>query len=919
MPDDDASRLAAEQRARVLIDAQLTAAGWSVQDKGALNLFVPGVAVREMVMAPGHGRADYVLYVDKKVVGVIEAKPQGTPLSGVEWQSAMYATGLPERHGARAVVVDGRLPFVFEASGSETHFTNGYDPEPRARRLFAFPRPSTLARQVRDAEAAPDAATWRAKVRHLPALDVAPLRPAQIDAIRGVERSLVEQQFARSLIQMATGAGKTYTAVTQSYRLLKHGGFGRVLFLVDRNNLADQTLAEFQNYRTPDDGRRFTELYTVDKLSSAGMLASSSVVISTIQRVHRVLSGKDVPDTDDQGIDDYVPDAPVSVQYSPDLPPETFDLIIVDEAHRSIYGVWRGVLEYFDAHIVGLTATPGKQTFGFFYQNLVSEYTYPQSVADGVNVDFDIYRISTQVSADGSTIEAGTVVPKVDRRTRVQRLEALDEDLEYTAAQLDRAVTSMSQIRLVLETYRDRMPEIFPGRSTVPKTLIFCKDDAHAEQVVTTVREVFGKGNDFAAKITYAAKDPKGHLQAFRTSASLRIAVTVDMIATGTDVKPLECLFFLRDVRSAQYFEQMKGRGARTIASADFQAVTPDATTKTRFVIVDAVGVTEHDFVEPPLNREKGVSLKQLLDKAANLTINESEAATLGSRLAALELQLTPDERAELDHVAGQSLRDVVRDLVDAVDADRQAAAIEAHPGREPADVIADLVEAAVAPLAANPELRARIIELRQTHDRVIDEVTVDVLLDAHGVIDPGRARSIVESWAAYLIEHRDEITAIQILDEAKSRRVPFEAIKELGDRIARPPHNWTTDVIWAAYEAVEAGRVRHTDRTRLADLVSLLRFTLGTDAELIPYADVVRTRYDGWLLQQAQAGATYTDAQRWWLDRMADVIASSAGLTDGDLDAAPFTERGGIDGIIRDLGGDASRLITELNEELTA
>src|SRR5665811_1842343 len=326
------------------------------------------------------------------------------------------------------------------------------------------------------------------------------------------------------------------------------------------------------------------------------------------------------------------------------MPPETFDLVIVDEAHRSIYGVWRGVLEYFDAPIVGLTATPGKQTFAFFKQNLVSEYTYPQSVADRVNVDFDLYRIRTEISEQGATIEAGTIVPRVDRRTRVQRLEALDEALEYTDKQLDRAVTATDQIRTVLEAFRDRLfTEIFPGRSTVPKTLIFAKDDAHAEEIVTTVREVFGKGNDFVAKITYTARDPKGHLQAFRTSATLRIVVTVDMIATGTDVKPLECVFFMRDVRSAQYFEQMKGRGARTLAPADFQAVTPDATAKTRFVIVDAVGVTEHDFVDPPLNRDKSVPLKKLLDKAAALSLTEDETATLASRLAKLEVELTPE------------------------------------------------------------------------------------------------------------------------------------------------------------------------------------------------------------------------------------------------------------------------------------
>ena len=912
---DDALRLAAEQRARVLIDKQLVAAGWAVQDKRDLNLFAAqGVAVRESVMAAGHGRADYLLYVDKAAVGVIEAKPEGTPLSGVEWQSAMYAEGLPVEVRLKALTVGGRLPFVFEASGTETHFTNGHDPDPRARKLFAFPKPPTLARILRDAQADPQAPTWRGKVQALPELDTAPLRPAQVDAIRGVERSLSEQRFKRSLVQMATGAGKTYTAVTQSYRLLKHGGFNRVLFLVDRNNLADQTLAEFQNYRAPDDGRRFTEIYNVDKLSSAGMLGSSNVVISTIQRVFKVLRDEDVTTDDDPGLDRFVPDAPVTVAYNPDLPPETFDLVIVDEAHRSIYGVWRGVLDYFDAHVVGLTATPGKQTFGFFEQNLVSEYTYPQSVVDNVNVDFDLYRIRTEISEQGSVIEAGTIVPKVDRRTRAERFEALDEDLAYTSGQLDRAVTSKSQIRTVLETFRDRLfTEIFPGRSTVPKTLIFAKDDAHAEEIVTTVREVFGKGNDFAAKITYNARDPKRQLQAFRTSPTLRVAVTVDMIATGTDVKPLECVFFMRDVRSAQYFEQMKGRGARTIPPADFQAVTPDAAAKTRFVIVDAVGVTEHDFVEPPLNRDKSVSLKKLLDKAAALTLSEDETATLASRLAKLELELTDPERAELDAVAGEPVRGVIRALVGAVDPEVQAKHVEAGGDLQV------LLDAAVEPIAASPDLRNRILELRATHDRTIDEVSRDTLVDAHGVVDTSRAKSVVESWRAYLDEHRAEITAIQLLGEARDRRVSFHDIQELADRIARPPYNWTPDLLWDAYVAIEAPNVRHSPAHTLTDLVSLVRYTVGTDDELVPYAELVRERYAAWLAQQQQAGVTFTDTEGWWLDRMVSVIASSAGINTSDLDDAPFTERGGTDGALRDLGDRAADLIDELNTELTA
>ena len=903
---DTAQLLAAEARARVLIDQQLVQAGWNVQNKKDLNLFAgQGVAVREVVMKPGHGRVDYLLYVDKAVVGVIEAKPVGTPLSGVEWQSAMYADGLPTDVRIAAHTQEGRLPFVFEASGVETHFTNGFDPDPRARLIFNVPRPETLARLLRDAETDPDRATWRAKVRDLPPLETDPLRPAQIEAINATEHSLTAQQFDRSLVQMATGAGKTYTAVTQSYRLLKFGGFNRILFLVDRNNLATQTLGEFQNYRTPDDGRRFTELYNVAKLSKTGALGSTAVAISTIQRVYRFIKAGEVSDEDDPELDGYVPETPVTVSYSQGLPPETFDLVIVDEAHRSIYGVWRGVLEYFDAHVIGLTATPGKQTFAFFRQNLVSDYTYPESVADGVNVDFDVYRIRTKISEQGSRIDAGTIVPKVDRRTREQKLETLDQDLEYGSTQLDRAVTATDQIRTVLEAFRDRLfTEIFPGRTTVPKTLIFAKDDNHAEEIVKQVREVFAKGNEFAAKITYSARNAKQQLQALRTGPSLRIAVTVDMIATGTDVKPLECVFFMRDVRSAQYFEQMKGRGARTIAAADFQAVTPDAKTKTRFVIVDAIGVTEHDFVEPPLNRKKSVSLKKLLEKVAKLTITEDEAATLASRLAKLELDLTDAERAELDAVAGQSVRGIIKQLVDAV---------------EPSTTAAELIEAALVPIAANPELRNRMLELRAAHDQVIDEVSTDALIEVGGKVDVSRAQSIVKSWKDYLDEHRDEITALQVDYEASERRIDFAFIEGLAARIARPPHNWTPDVIWNAYAAVDGSKVRRSATHTVADLVSLIRYATGIDDELVPYGERVREKYAGWLVQQEQAGVTFNEAERWWLDRMASVIASSAGLQVEDLDDAPFTERGGTDGAIRDLGDRAAVLIDELNAELTA
>lgn len=926
------SNLTPEERARDLIDQQLTLAGWSVVDRSHIDLVShQGVAVREVIMAAEAGRADYILYVNRAMVGVIEAKPQGKTLSDVEWQSRRYAKGLTDSQRISARLKDGELPFIYEANGSEIHFTNLFDPEARARGIFNFPRPETLARILRESEVS-DSPTWRGRVRTLPDTEIYDLRPASRRAITAVENSLSQNQHSRSLVQMATGAGKTRMAVTETYRLLKFGGFNRILFLVDRNNLGDQTLREFRDFEAPDDGRKFTDLYNVDKLTSSGMVGSSSVVISTIQRVFSVLKGLPVTEDDDPNIDNYKPDAPVEVQYNPDLPPEAFDLVIVDECHRSIYGLWRGVIEYFDAHIIGLTATPTKQTLGFFQSNLVSEYTFPQSVADKVNVDFDVYQIKTEITEKGAHIEAGTVVPVLDKRTRLQRLEALDNDVEYTANELDRSVMSKNQIRTVLETFRDRLylpadeGGIFPGRRVVPKTLIFAKDDNHAEEIVTQVREVFGKGNDFAAKITYNARNPKELLQDFRNSPSLRIAVTVDMIATGTDVKAIECVFFMRDVRSGTYFEQMKGRGARSMDDASFAALTPDATHKERFVIIDAVGVTEHDFIDAaPLDRVKTISMKSLLEKAATFTITADETATLASRLARLSRELTPTESAELDALAGAPLQEITQQLVRIADPDTLASVIENAPvdargNRNVQAAMQEFIQELVKPLASNPKLRQRILEIRESHNLLIDEVSKDILIGAGGVVDTSKAKSLVESWLQYLEENRDEITAIQMLySKPKNVSITFKEIRELAERIQRPHPTWTIDVLWNAYLALEPTKVRKSAVHTTTDLVSLVRFSLGQVSELVPYAQMVEERYQAWLLQQANLGSTFSDNQRWWLDRIKDAISQSAHFDVKDLDMSPFSERGGTDGVIRDLGGQVSNLIDSMNKELAS
>jgi type I restriction enzyme R subunit len=455
-----------EVQVRRVIDRMLAQAGWVVQDAATTNLRAAiGVAVREVSMA--RGRADYLLYVDGALVGVIEAKREGVSLIGAERQSDRYATELTA--GQQLAAWHTPLPFRYESTGVETRFTNGLDPVPRSRRVFSFHQPTTIARWMREAQANPQAPTLRARLRRMPELITHGLRPNQVEAITSLEQSLAADR-PRALIQMATGAGKTYTVVNASYRLRQHTGARRVLFLVDRNNLGKQAKAEYSRFETPDDFSKFAQLYNVQRLTSTTLLESASVVISTVQRLYAMLHGEEMPpEDDDPEFDDYNIDEAVELEYNAALPPETFDLIVVDECHRSIYGTWHAVLEYFDAHLIGLTATPVAQTFGFFHENLVSQYTYRQAVADGVNVDFEIMRIHTQVSEHGGSIPANTPVRIMDLHTRRERYEQLDTALDYRGEQIGRAV--MNPARSASRSRRSRTGGLisFPTASTSPR------------------------------------------------------------------------------------------------------------------------------------------------------------------------------------------------------------------------------------------------------------------------------------------------------------------------------------------------------------------------------------------------------------------------------------------------------------------
>jgi type I restriction enzyme R subunit len=805
-----------EDKARSLIDKRLVACGWLIQSKADMNLGAGlGVAVREFQTASGP--VDYGLFVGRKLCGVIEAKSEGTTLSGFSEQAARYIADVP-KHLVREV---GQVRFEYVASGTETLFRDHTDPDPVSRRVFTFHRPETLERQLREP------LTLRGRLQAMPTLLTDGLRACQIDAVSALEGSMAKNH-PRALVQMATGAGKTFTACTLSYRLLAHAGFKRILFLADRANLVRQTRDEYLAYRPPGTGRSFSEIYNVQKLGAAGLDKDAQVVVATIQRVYAVLTGKELSEEEEEVSSFETPRADTErlVSYNPSIPIESFDLVITDECHRSIYGTWRQVLEYFDAFTVGLTATPSLHTLGFFGKNLVAQYPYERSVVDGVNVGFDIFRIRTEIGERGGTVKAGYDLPVRDKRTRAERYETLDADFSYTPDQIDRSVLVPNQIRTVLETYRDSLfTELFPGRTEVPKTLIFAKDDHHAEEITGLVRDVFGKGNDFAKKITYKTDggDPEALIRSFRNDYNPRIAVTVDMIATGTDVKPLEVLIFLRDVKSELYFEQMKGRGARTIPAEKLREVTPDAEAKTRFVLIDAVGVSESlKTVSQPLERNRAVSFDRLIDDIAAGRRDDDAFATLAGRLAALDRRIGEKDRAAIVKASGGvDLSGLASRLLDAIDPDALAMRVPKDAPDPEQKKAREAAKDEAATIFDDPTLRRLLKDVKAAADIRIDTISTDAVVSSGW--DEKKATDTVERFKRFLEERRDELAALQILYRLPyaQRRLTYDAVDDLKKALKRPPWLLEPVDIWRALQAAfirqgarqsgrDTGRHRH-------------------------------------------------------------------------------------------------------------
>ena len=912
-----------EQKARDNIDRMLERSGWAVVDKNAINWSLgPGLAVREY--QTDVGPADYVLFVDREPIGVIEAKKEeeGHRLSVHEQQAEYYA------QSKLKWFADSRpLPFVYESTGILTRYTDLRDPKPRARPVFSFHHPKTLKDRIKQKT------SLRQRLHQFPDLAVEGLRDCQIRAITNLEKSFRENR-PRALIQMATGSGKTFTAITSIYRLLKFADAKRVLFLVDTKNLGEQAEQEFMGYTPSDDNRKFTELYNVCRLNSRYVPPDSHVCISTIQRMYSILKGEELDETAEQiNPHEYVEiGRPREVEYNQNVPPEFFDFIVIDECHRSIYNLWKQVLDYFDSFYIGLTATPDKRTFGFFNENVVSEYRHEEAVADGVNVGFDTYLIETRITKDGSKLVAEQWVDKRDRLTRQKRWEQLDEEIIYSGNDLDRDVVNPSQIRNVIKAFRVKLPEMFPGREEIPKTLIFAKTDSHADDIINIVRVDFAEGNAFCKKITYKAdEDPKSVLASFRNDYYPRIAVTVDMIATGTDVKPLECLVFMRDVRSRNYFEQMKGRGTRTLGYDDLKKVTPSVhTSKTGFVIVDAVGVSRSVKTDSrPLERKKSVPLKDLLQAVLMGQTDEDIYTSLAGRLARLEKQITEDERKKFRQMSGgKTINKLVHELLDAYDPDKivetATERFNLAPDTEPDE---DQKQAAQKELinrardTFSGELNEFIENVRKSHEQIIDDINLDELQFAGwDKLARVKAEDTIMDFKTFMEAHKDEIAALSIFynQPYNRRNITYDMIKAVLDTLKQNKPRLAPARVWQAYEQVEKVNGK-SPKNELTALVSLIRRITGIDDTLTSFEQTVNRNFQKWVFDKQAGPLKFTEEQMAWLRMIKDHIISSVHIEKDDLDYAPFDGKGGIGKMVQLFGDDMDRIIDEMNAALAA
>ena len=860
-----------EEKARIKIDQWFADAGWKVVDREDYEPTCTAVAIREGLLK-GNLEADYFLFINGKAVGVLEAKREDIDAfsNKVCEQAALYARNVPNIYQT----YQKPLPFIFTSNGKDLYFCDFREQDSYFKQIMSIPTPHELVKKlgVEDTFAG------------LPTLKKKGLRDCQYEAVTELEKSFRNGQN-RALMVLATGAGKTYTACLAAYRMLSYTSMRRVLFLVDRNNLGKQTEGEFGTFRLTENGDAFNTIFTVNRLRSSSIPSDSNVIISTIQRLFSFLKGEDIEDSEDD--DENEPIEEVTLPPNPNLPHDYFDMIIIDECHRSIYGNWRKVLEYFDtARLVGLTATPIPETMAFFNNNRIVNYTLEKSIIDGVNVDCRVYRIKTQVTESGGAILEGEKFKEETRYTGEIKTVSSKETKTYTNKELNRSVINPAQIKLILSTYRDVVyTELFndPQRDAnmnyLPKTLIFALNEAHATNIVQIAKEVFGRTDDrFVQKITYSAGDSNELIRQFRNDKDFRIAVTCTLVATGTDVKPLEVVMFMRDVESLPLYIQMKGRGVRTIGDEQLRNVTPNAFSKDCFYLVDAVGVTEHEKTIPTATDEpttKTITLKELLERISHGYIPDEYLKRLAATLARIYNKADESQRKEFARLSNDDMKELSARIYNAL----EKGTLPPFSNTEEPNLER---KGLVSPLANHADARRYLLILAAGFVNTLMPGEDTLISKGFSIED---AKNTTEAFEEFCKENADEIEALRIIYNNEGEPITYSMLKDLEHKLKMANNHFTPKQIWNSYAILSPGKVKRSttkeESDALTNIIQLIRFAFHQIERLDSVVTTSKQYFNLWLGQNQRE---ITEKQREVISRIVDYIASNGACTVRDI-----------------------------------
>ena len=881
-----------EEKARIKIDKQLTDAGWDIV---ARDEYIPfnASAVKEALMQ-GNKESDYLLFVDDKAIAVVEAKAEDNSLGDIVAQQAEWYSKNPQ--GWVGLWFPNQIPFVYLANGNKIYFKNMLESDSEYVELSEMHSPKKILQMLGK----------KSEYGALPRIEKKGLRDCQYDAEVNLEASLKAGR-KKALAILATGSGKTYLACLASYRLLNYTPTKRVLFLVDRNNLARQTETEFSLFDRTEKQKPMNELYQINRLTKPENI-QGDIIISTIQKLFAVLTGQTITEDDEDkedeklGLKDVIKNEPdIVLGEDLKLPPDYFQFIIVDECHRSIYGKWKAVLDYFkDAEVLGLTATPTPEAYAYFNKNIVEEYTYEDSVVDGVNVPARVYRIITDATVHGGTINQGETVTDVNRSGEMVDEYKSQQRIDYAPNQLDRSVINPNQIESVLKSYMESIyTDLYPEREEnwnyIPKTLIFAKDDNHATKIIEIAKKVFaekfpsGKVPDnFVQKITYSAGDSNALIRDLRTEKDFRIAVTVTLVATGTDVKPLEVVLFMNDVKSDVLYTQMKGRGCRTLNEDKLREITPNADNKTCFYIVDAVGVTESDKHIPQPGkcgepRPKILRLDQLLERLSHGEVSDDNLALLRDYCSTIQKRYEDNPLFER-HLNmfisdyGFSPRGLANNI-------NQSLSQNLLP---PYENISDENLARknlIFCLMSNLSARKKLLEMLRGYYAVTPEKEDEVIYKG---FSKETAKSFIANFEQYLNDNADKIETLRIIYNSEDTVITYSMLTELQDKLIAENGQFTPYYIWKNYKILDNdGNVEEVDTKQnikaLTHLIQLVRYAYRKSNKLVSLIKGYSQRFS---LYCGQAQRKLTDDQKEIMKQIADYIIEEGAISIKELNA---------------------------------